>query len=83
MARTVTASELYQFILQNAEELHGHRICRVSLIAYLRNRGVPKPGQVRKRLVRELENQGLVKRKHPRSIHLYILTEDQPESRGA
>lgn len=78
MAPTVSASELYQFILQNAEELHGHRICRVSLIAYLRNRGVPKPGQVRKRLVRDLENQGLIKRKHPRSIHVYILTDDQP-----
>lgn len=77
----VTAKELYKHILENAEELDGDRICRVSLIAYLRKRGVAKPGQVRKKLVKALEHQGLVKRKHPRSVYLYLLTEDQPPQR--
>lgn len=74
----ISANQLYQYILQNAEVLDGRRLCRVSLIAYLKDRGVNKPGQLRKRLVRELEVAGVVKRKHPRSSHLYILTDDQP-----
>lgn len=79
----VTGPQLYEFILQNAEELDGHRLCRVSLIAHLRSLGVPEPGKVREDLVRELTRRGLVKRKHPRSIHLYILTDDQPKPKSA
>ena len=80
---TVTADELYRFILENAEKIDGRLVCRVSLAAELRKRGV-KEGrqQLRFKLVRELEAQGLIKRAHPQSGHLVILQEpasDAPE----
>jgi hypothetical protein len=72
----VTSEEFYNHILENAEELDGKRICRVSLIQYLRNRGVKKAQGVRIRLVKDLEAKKLIKRQHPRSIRIEILTDD-------
>lgn len=74
----VTAEQLYNYILENAEELDGKRICRVSLIQYLRTHGVKKAQGVRIRLVKELEAKKVIKREHPRSIRIEILTDDQP-----
>jgi len=79
----VTAEELYEYILQNAEELDGKRIFRASLIAYLRSRGVKKAQGLRIRLVKELEARKLIKREHPRSIRIEILTDDQPTKAGS
>lgn len=69
---TVTADELYAFIRDNAEEIDGQLVCRASLIAELRRRGVEYPGRLRKKLVRELTERGLVVRPHPRSTWLYV-----------
>ena len=69
---TVTADELYSFILANAEEIDGQLVCRASLIAELRRRGVEFPGRVRKKLVKELTKRGLVLRPHPRSTWLVV-----------
>jgi hypothetical protein len=64
---------LYRFILDNAEEIDGQLVCRASLIAELRRRGVEFPGRVRKKLVKELTERGLVLRPHPRSTWLVVL----------
>ena len=72
----VTADELYRFVLANAEEIDGQLVCRASLIAELRRRGVEFPGRVRARLVRELTERGLVLRPHPRSTSLIVLDLD-------
>jgi hypothetical protein len=68
----ISADELYSFILANAEEIDGELVCRASLIAELRRRGVKYPGRLRKRLVKELTQRGLVVRPHPRSTWLYV-----------
>lgn len=70
---TVTSAQLYRFIAANAEEIDGQLVCRTSLIAELRRRGVEFPGRVRKKLVKELTERGLVHRPHPRSTWLIIL----------
>lgn len=72
---TVTADELYAFILANAEEVDGQVVCRAFLAPELRRRGVPKPVRqhLRIRLVKELEARGLVKRVHPQSRTLILL----------
>jgi hypothetical protein len=69
----MTADELYSFIVANTEDIDGELICRASLIAELRRRGVEYPGRVRKQLVRELTQRGLVLRPHPRSTWLIVL----------
>lgn len=73
----VTADDLYEFILANAEEIDGQLICRASLHAELLRRGIEKPQQLRIRLVRELEARGLVKRPHPRTRWLIITGETE------
>lgn len=69
----ITGDELYGFILANAEEIDGQLVCRASLIAELRRQGVEYPGRVRKKLVRELTERGLVRRPHPRSTWLIVI----------
>lgn len=81
MTSIVTPESLYQFILENTEEIDGQLICRVSLIAELRRRGVSKPGPVRANLVRELTKQGLVVRPHPRSRWLIVTSNKKARSR--
>lgn len=73
----VTAGQLHDYIVEHAEVIKGRRVCRASLASYLRSRGVKKSvlRNVRTRLVKELEAQGLVSRKHPRSIWIYVLDE--------
>lgn len=73
----VTADQLYRFICKEAEEIDGQLICRASLIAELRRRGVETPGRVRKKLVvSELVDRGLVLRPHPRSRWLIVIDPD-------
>lgn len=72
MTSIVTPEALYQFILENTQEIDGQLICRVSPIAELRRRGVKEPGAVRANLVRELTKQELVVRSHPRSSWLIV-----------
>lgn len=70
---TVTADELYSFICEQAEDIDGQLVCRASLIAELRRRRVEFPGRVRKKLVKELTERGLVLRPHPRSTWLVVI----------
>lgn len=76
MVKSVTADELYLFICEQVEEIDGQLICRASLIAELRRRGVESPGRVRRKLVRELSERGLVHRPYPRSTSLIVLDPD-------
>lgn len=73
MKSEVTASQLYEFVLENAEEVDGHRRCRASLYQCLKNRGIEHPKNLRTELVKELERAGLVQRENPRSRRLLIL----------
>lgn len=68
----ISAGDLYDFIREQAEEIDGRLVCRVSLVAELRRRGVEAPGRVRRRLVKELTDRGLVLRPHPRTSWLII-----------
>lgn len=76
MVKSITAHELYRFICEQVEEIDGQLVCRASLIAELRSRGVEFPGRVRKKLIRELTERGLVHRPHPRSTSLIVLDPD-------
>jgi hypothetical protein len=80
MVKSLTADELYAFICANAEEIDGEIICRASLWAELERLGIPRgPArqQLRVRLVKELEAQGLIRRIHPRSRRLLLINPDR------
>ena len=72
----VTAAELWVFIQDHAEMVEGRLVCRTSLWGYLGDRGIDDLStrrQVRTRLVKELESEGKVMRRKPRSVYLDIL----------
>ena len=76
-----TADVLYEFIRKNSEWIDGQFVCRASLADYLRL-GQPRVREIRTRLVKELEKRGLVQRKHPRSVGLYVMEEATQQTRS-
>lgn len=81
MALETTPEELYDFILENAEELDGQLVCRASIIAELKKRGDPTPGATRTALVKELQSRGLVTRLNVRGRWL-VIDDDHPDYRA-
>ena len=69
-----TADDLLAFLHRHAERIDGQLVSRVSVGEEMRRIEVDRPYVVRRRLVKELEHLGLVRRVDPRSRRV-ILTE--------
>ena len=67
-----TADDLLAFLRRHAERIDGQLVSRVSVAEELRRLGVDRPYVSRRRLVRELEDRGLVSRPDPRSRRLIL-----------
>jgi hypothetical protein len=76
---SISADDLYRFILENAEEREGQMICRVPTGPWLRTKQTRGNRRLaRAKLIKELEERGLVTRPHPQSG--WVIVNDPPSS---